>query len=67
MTSDWMRLLEGLKLEKLTAEQAIREIQRIADGTMKDMSAGYYVARMGAIGELATVAAARLDKPATGR
>lgn len=54
------RLLEGLDLERMTAEEAVREIRRIVEKTRPDMAAGYYVERMAAIGELARVAAGGL-------
>lgn len=50
-------LLEDLDLDRLSAAEALREIQRIADATVKEMSPGYYVARLAAISQLATIAA----------
>lgn len=61
------RLLEGLDLDKLTTEQAIQEIQRIAGKTMNDMAPGYYLERMAAIEQLARAAASRLDETGEGR
>lgn len=59
--SESFRLLEGLDLEKLSAKQAIQEIRRIADNTLPDMTAVYYVGRMEAVAALAHVASARLS------
>ena len=50
------RLLEGLALERLSPEEALREIKRIASRTLRHMSSGYYVARMEAIRTLIELA-----------
>lgn len=60
------RLLESLDLDRLTTEQAIREIQRIADRTMNDMAPVYYVERMEAIAQLARLAAAKVNEAGGG-
>lgn len=56
------RLLEGLDLERLTAEQAIQEVERIAEKTLPDMAAVYYLERMEAIAVLARRAALRIGE-----
>lgn len=53
------RLLEGLDLDRLSAQQAIGETRRISDGTLKDMSADYCLERLEAISQLARIAAER--------
>lgn len=56
---DWLRLLEGLDLDRLSAEQAIQEIQRIADSTLRNMHSSYYIERLEAISTLAGIVAKR--------
>lgn len=53
------KLLADLDLERMTAEQAIYEIHRIAKTTLPDMSSRYYEQRLGAIDTLARLAAYR--------
>jgi hypothetical protein len=52
-----LRLLEGLTVERLSVEQALHEIGRIATNTLGDMSPGYYIERLDAIAALAAAAA----------
>lgn len=59
--NDAQRLLEGLALERLSPEEALREIKRIASKTLRNMSPGYYVTRMEAICTLAEIAEKRLE------
>lgn len=55
------KLLENLDLERLSAEQAIQEIQKLSDNVLPDMSPGYYQKRLGAISILAQVAAVKMS------
>ena len=61
-----LRLLEGLALERLSTEEALREIRRIAGKTLPNMSPGYYTERIEAISTLAELAAERLGTQGAG-
>ena len=56
------KLLEGLDLERMTADQAIYAIQRLAETAYPDMSSRYYEQRLGAIRILAGIASDRLSR-----
>jgi len=55
-----LRLLEGIEPHKLTTEQLVAEIKRLATTSLKGASPGYYVDRLEAIAELADVVGRRL-------
>ena len=61
-----LRLLEGWALERLSTEEALREIRRIAGKTLPNMSPGYYTERLRAIATLAEIAAERLGTQKAG-
>ena len=55
------KLIEGLQLEKMTAQELLQKICLIANNSTDNMSHGYYQQRLGAILILAEKAQDRLS------